>query len=312
MRVTDDTGRSDEARFAITVFTVAATAPENAPPRLTVPPDQSLPVGTALSAQASATDPDTGDRVTFSLINGPAGMTIDPDTGALDWTPQPDQANTADVVIQATDTAGASDFGSFQVTATSLNVGPSANDDVYIARRGETLVIAAPEGVLSNDSDPNGDALSATQLTGPTLGTVDSFGSDGGFSYTPSEPEGIEIGLEQKCQTDGSIFTTSAGTASAADVDNDGDVELAGLDPSGLAQPSSWWIPRTAVPSPTRYPATRVSLRAPPCRHWSIWMTTRNWRWLPRISEARKICPPVRTTASWRSTSTAVRWLPGP
>ena len=233
VRVTDDTGRSDEARFAITVFTVAATAAEHAPPRLTVPPDQSLPVGTALSAQASATDPDTGDRVTFSLINGPAGMTIDPDTGALDWTPQPDQANTADVVIQAMDTAGASDFGSFQVTATPLNVGPSANDDVYIARRGETLVIAAPEGVLSNDSDPNGDALSATQLTGPTLGAVDSFGSDGGFSYTPSEPEGIEIGLDQKCQVDGSIFTTEAGTASAADVDNDGDVELAGLDISG-------------------------------------------------------------------------------
>tara|TARA_R110002110_G_scaffold43803_1_gene135614 strand:- start:9555 stop:18386 length:8832 start_codon:yes stop_codon:yes gene_type:complete len=234
VRVTDDTGRTDEASFAIAVFTDAVVESSNAPPQLTVPPDQSLPVGTPLSAQASATDPDVGDTLTFRLVNGPSGMSIDADTGALSWTPQADQARTADVVVAVSDAAGAEDFGSFTVTATPLNTAPTAVNDIYIARKGETLVIPAAEGVLQNDRDPQDDPLTATRLSDPTLGTVDSFNPDGSLSYTPGEPEGIEIGLLEKCEVDGGIFTTSAGTASAADVDGDGVVELAGLVAAGL------------------------------------------------------------------------------
>jgi YD repeat-containing protein len=75
---------------------------------------------------------------------------------------------------------------------------------------------------------------SATRLSDPTLGTIDSFNADGSFSYTPGEPSGITIGLQLKCETSLSDFVTSAGTASAADVDNDGDVELVGMSYFGL------------------------------------------------------------------------------
>ncbi|MDO8864067.1 putative Ig domain-containing protein [Haliea sp. E1-2-M8] len=234
VRVTDDTGRTDESGFAINVFTVAAVVRKNTPPRLTVPGDQALPVGTPLAAQASASDPDAGDTLTFSLVDGPDGMTIDPASGALIWTPQSDQAGSADVVIQAMDTAGARAFGTFSVTATLPNAAPTAKDDVYIARKGETLLIPASEGVLSNDTDPNGDILLAQQRSDPSLGTVDSFAVDGAFAYTPLEPERITIGLDLKCETDLNLFSVQSGTAAAADVDGDGKVEIVGLSNTQL------------------------------------------------------------------------------
>ncbi|GEM_PF-2529828 len=226
VRVTDDTARTDEATFSIVVFVLPTPAPENGPPQLTIPNDQILPVGTAIAAQANATDPDVGDTLTFRLINGPDGMTIDPGTGALSWTPQADQAGTADVVIEVSDASGESDFGSFMVEATPLNGAPVATDDIYIARKGETLVIPAPEGVIQNDEDPNDDPLNATRLSDPGLGTIDSFNADGSFSYTPTEPVGISIGMEEECSLNISGGGANSAIA-AADVDNDGAIELA-------------------------------------------------------------------------------------
>jgi hypothetical protein len=57
-------------------------------------------------------------------------------------------------------------------------------DDQYDAQQGVTLVVDAP-GVLANDSDPDGDQLTADALSDPTHGAL-NLGSDGSFSYTPA------------------------------------------------------------------------------------------------------------------------------
>jgi RHS repeat-associated protein len=88
--------------------------------------------------------------------------------------------------------------------------------------------------VLQNDTDPQDDALTATRLSDPTRGTIDSFNADGSFSYTPGEPPGITIGLVQKCRSDLGT-NVEAGTLAAADVDQDGAVELVGFVPRGLS-----------------------------------------------------------------------------
>ena len=46
------------------------------------------------------------------------------------------------------------------------------------------LVIAAP-GVLANDSDVEGDALTAVLVSGPANGTL-ALNADGSFTYTPA------------------------------------------------------------------------------------------------------------------------------
>ena len=59
-----------------------------------------------------------------------------------------------------------------------------AAEDAYGTDEGTTLVITAP-GVLANDSDPDGDALSTLLASEPFQGSL-SLGADGSFIYTPA------------------------------------------------------------------------------------------------------------------------------
>ena len=63
------------------------------------------------------------------------------------------------------------------------NSAPTAVDDTYTTDEDTALTVAAP-GVLGNDSDPDGDTLTATLNTGPSNGTVVQ-NADGSFTYTP-------------------------------------------------------------------------------------------------------------------------------
>ena len=64
-----------------------------------------------------------------------------------------------------------------------LNSPPVAAADSYYAEEDGQLVVA-PLGVLANDSDPDGDALTAVKTSDPAHGTLD-LDPDGGFTYTP-------------------------------------------------------------------------------------------------------------------------------
>ncbi|MCA9246607.1 MAG: tandem-95 repeat protein [Planctomycetales bacterium] len=64
------------------------------------------------------------------------------------------------------------------------NHAPEAANDAFDATEGETLVIATP-GVLINDSDADGDALTAQLVRDPLFGSVE-MQADGGFTYTPN------------------------------------------------------------------------------------------------------------------------------
>ncbi len=61
---------------------------------------------------------------------------------------------------------------------------PVALGDVYTTPVGVPLVVPAP-GVLGNDSDPDGDPLTAQLLAPPSTGDV-ALAADGGFVYTPT------------------------------------------------------------------------------------------------------------------------------
>lgn len=63
------------------------------------------------------------------------------------------------------------------------NQAPVATDDAYAMNAGATLTVAAP-GLLGNDSDPDGDPITAQLDTAPTHGTL-TLAPDGGFGYTP-------------------------------------------------------------------------------------------------------------------------------
>jgi VCBS repeat-containing protein len=60
---------------------------------------------------------------------------------------------------------------------------PQAEPDAYTVGIHSVLSVAAP-GVLYNDSDADGDPLTAKLVTGPSHGTL-ALKSDGSFTYTP-------------------------------------------------------------------------------------------------------------------------------
>jgi len=68
--------------------------------------------------------------------------------------------------------------------AAAPNQAPAASDDAWSMSAGATLSVASP-GVLGNDSDADGDALTAMLANGPASGSL-ALNGDGSFSYTPN------------------------------------------------------------------------------------------------------------------------------
>ncbi len=75
-------------------------------------------------------------------------------------------------------------------TPSSANHPPTVNNDTYQVNRGGTLDIPAP-GVLANDTDPDGDPLTARNTSNPSHGQL-VFRSDGSFTYFHNGDDAIQ------------------------------------------------------------------------------------------------------------------------
>lgn len=73
----------------------------------------------------------------------------------------------------------------YVVSKPRIDQAPIAGGDAYGTDEDTPLAVAAP-GVLANDSDPDGDSLSAILFSGPAHAASFSLDGDGGFSYTPA------------------------------------------------------------------------------------------------------------------------------
>ncbi|MDQ4141028.1 MAG: putative Ig domain-containing protein, partial [Bacteroidota bacterium] len=73
----------------------------NVAPQLNAINNQTVIAGQKLSFTATATDANASQTKTYSLVNAPAGATINPQTGAFSWTPT--QAGTFKFFVQVSD-----------------------------------------------------------------------------------------------------------------------------------------------------------------------------------------------------------------
>lgn len=71
-----------------------------------------------------------------------------------------------------------------KVTVTPVNHAPVAVADAASGAQDTSLTVAAP-GVLGNDTDADGDALTADLVAGPAHGVLELH-ADGGYTYRPS------------------------------------------------------------------------------------------------------------------------------
>jgi len=160
----------------------------NSAPSLTVPTDQTIDELTTLTVTNTATDPDPGTTLTFSLVSPPAGMTIDPLSGVITWTPSEAQGpNTTLITVVVRDDAPTplSTTNTFSVTVNEVNSAPSL---AGIAN--QTVDELTPLNVSASATDPDlpANTLTYSLDTAPADMTIDS--GTGAISWTPAEADG--------------------------------------------------------------------------------------------------------------------------
>src|SRR5204863_3818252 len=83
----------------------------------------------------------------------------------------------------ATDSTGSSAPATVSITVTPVNDAPVANADSYSTNEDTPLTVNAP-GLLTNDTDADGNPLTAALRSPPGKGTV-TVNTNGSFTYTP-------------------------------------------------------------------------------------------------------------------------------
>jgi hypothetical protein len=190
VRVTDsaDPSCSDFETIEITVNPVVG----NVCPVLNAIGDQTATVGNLLTFTATATDPDAGQTLTFTLDPGfPTGASINSSTGVFSYTPTAGQEGTQTATVRVTDSAdpSCSDFQTVNIT-----VNPTGNTCPVLTSIGNRTV---DQGNLltftATATDPDASqALTYTLDAGAPAGAVINP-STGVFSWTPASSGGFPI-----------------------------------------------------------------------------------------------------------------------
>jgi hypothetical protein len=174
----DGLQKSQPARVAITVASHAITAK---------PDSYTVEKNSPFQIPAPGVLINDFDEHNHSLSIVPAAgpshgtLTLSAD-GAFIYIPDTGFTGIDSFTYKASD--GTEDSSSATVSLTVANSAPEAYDDSYSTEKNTPLAVEAP-GVLDNDSDPNGDALIAILIAGPSNGSL-SLRLNGSFIYNPS------------------------------------------------------------------------------------------------------------------------------
>ena len=158
----------------------APSGPPSQAPSITSSPVTTATEDLIYSYDVDASDPDTGDTLTFSLDLGANGMVIDANTGLIQWTPNnADVMDPIPVTVRVEDQTDAFATQSFNISVTNVNDAPVITS---------TPVTSGTEGVAyTNDVDADdpdaGDTAVYSLDKSPTGMTIDA--NTGVISWTP-------------------------------------------------------------------------------------------------------------------------------
>jgi cellulose biosynthesis protein BcsQ len=112
----DPDGQTGTARVEVRI------TPLNDKPRIVSEPVTTAMQGVLYIYDVNAIDPDGGDKLSYSLISKPAGMTIDEKTGVIEWIPDDVLAAPNDITVSVTDN---SDIAASATQTFSIKVVPA-------------------------------------------------------------------------------------------------------------------------------------------------------------------------------------------
>lgn len=162
-------------------ISVSVAGASNTPP---MADDQTVTTSedTAVNITLTATDADS-DPLNYAIASSPAKGILSGTAPNLTYTPNPDYNGADSFSFKANDGLADSNGAVVAITVTPVNDAPVAMGDSYSVDQNPDLTVPAP-GVLENDTDVDGNALTAALVGGPANGSVILYG-DGSFRYTP-------------------------------------------------------------------------------------------------------------------------------
>ena len=123
-----------------------------------------------------------GDLLSANLLSGPTHGTLNLQAdGSFTYTHDGSETTVDTFTYQISDPSGANDTATVTINITPINDAPIASDEFLTVAEGGTVSLTAP-GVLANETDAEGDALSATMISGPSNG-IAFIQSDGSLIY---------------------------------------------------------------------------------------------------------------------------------
>jgi RHS repeat-associated protein len=196
--VSDDENASVEQSFSLNIINI------NDQPNFSSVPVINSKEDELYSYVLSATDVDAGDALSFTLLSGPLGMTLDTFSTTLEWTPEQQDVGEHTVELEVADVHGLSEIQTFTLTIENINDAPVLPD---IA----TSAIKATEyfSLQIEASDEDGDPLTYSLVNGPLGMTVAT--DTGLLEWTPSVEQLGEVTVEISAR-DAEITSTTTFT----------------------------------------------------------------------------------------------------
>jgi hypothetical protein len=170
------------SNIALITLKVADGPPVAASAGFSTVHDTSLTVDPLSGLLSNTADPE-GDLITVSLVNNVdhGTLTLNPE-GSFTYVPAAGFAGSDSFTYQLSDGLAVSNVGS--VTLAVTDTPPVALNDSYSLTHDTSLIEPRWNGVLANDSDAEGDPLTAEVVSGPSHGTL-TLSPSGAFVYTP-------------------------------------------------------------------------------------------------------------------------------
>jgi VCBS repeat-containing protein len=181
-KANDGQADSNVATVSLTV-TAVNDAPVAVANSYTTNEDTALTVS-APGVLGDDSDIDSG-TLTAVLVAGPSHGTLTFNAnGSFTYTPAANYNGSDSFTYKANDGSLDSNTVTVSLTVTAVNDAPVGVNNSYSTPEERTLTVSAP-GLLGNDTDVDGDALTALLVTGPSHGTL-TWNGNGSFSYTPA------------------------------------------------------------------------------------------------------------------------------
>jgi hypothetical protein len=169
------------------------------------------------------------------------------------------------------DRDGSESSATVSVIIHSNNDPPIAANDAFAVSEDFPLNVFAP-GVLSNDTDADGDVLTAELVTGPTRGTL-ALQPNGAFTYTPAADFHGPDSFTYRANDGADLSNVATVTLNVLLV-NDAPIAAADFSAAASSSASAWVCRSSAGRSCTARPSTpnrrRIRSRPSPRRSRTV------------------------------------------